>query len=175
MLLFLRHLLAIAILPFTVTVVVPTWIAKRYGITPTVGGPAPVLVLQGVGLLVIALGVLLFLSTLWRFAVDGRGTLAPWDPPRHLVVRGPYRFVRNPMIAGVLFVLGGEAMLLRSWPHAAWAVVFLLINLLYIPLFEEPPLRHRFGEAYRDYCRHVPRIFPHLRPWEPRKAAKDAA
>lgn len=163
----LRHVLAIAILPFTVTILVPAWIAERYGIVPAPGASAAVLLLQGGGLVVLAIGLVLFLSSLRRFASEGEGTLAPWDPPRRLVVRGPYRFVRNPMISGVVFVLTGEAMLLASRPHAIWAVTFLGINLVYIPLLEEPMLRSRFGEAYREYCRHVPRILPRVRPWSP--------
>jgi protein-S-isoprenylcysteine O-methyltransferase Ste14 len=163
----LRHLLAIAILPFTVTILVPAWIAGRYGIVPAPGGSAAVLVLQGVGLVVLAIGLVLFVSSLRRFASEGEGTLAPWDPPRRLVVQGPYRFVRNPMISGVVFVLAGEAMVLASRPHAVWAIAFLGINLVYIPLLEEPMLRNRFGEVYREYCRHVPRILPRIRPWSP--------
>lgn len=163
----LRHLVAIAILPFTVTILVPAWIAGRYGIVPAPAASAAVLVLQGGGLVVLAIGLVLFVSSLRRFASEGEGTLAPWDPPRRLVVRGPYRFVRNPMISGVVFILAGEAMLLASRPHAVWAITFLGINLVYIPLLEEPMLRSRFGEAYREYCRNVPRIFPRLRPWSP--------
>jgi protein-S-isoprenylcysteine O-methyltransferase Ste14 len=168
----LRHLLSIAILPFTVTVLVPVWIAARYGIVPAPGASAAALVLQGGGLVVLAIGLVLFVSSLRRFASEGEGTLAPWDPPRRLVVRGPYRFVRNPMISGVVFVLAGEAMVLASRPHAVWAIAFLGINLVYIPLLEEPMLRSRFGEAYREYCRHVPRIFPRLRPWSPAGAGE---
>ena len=88
-----------------------------------------------------------------------------WDPPRRLVVRGPYAYVRNPMISGVLFVLLGEALLLLSRPHLEWALICLLINAVYIPLLEEPMLLERFGDAYREYCRHVPRLLPRLRPW----------
>jgi len=160
-----RHILAIAILPFTVTVLVPWWIAARSGIFPTLSASAGALILQAAGVVVLMVGLLLFFSSLRRFAAEGLGTLAPWDPPRHLVVEGPYRFVRNPMISGVLFVLAGEAMILRSRPHAFWAVAFLGINMVYIPLFEEPLLRLRFGDAYREYCRHVPRVFPRLTPW----------
>ena len=163
----LRHLVAIAILPFTVTILVPVWIAGRYGIVPAPGASAAVLVLQGGGLVVLAIGLVLFASSVRRFASEGEGTLAPWDPPRRLVVRGPYRFVRNPMISGVVFILAGEAMLLASRPHAVWAITFLGINLVYIPLLEEPMLQSRFGEGYREYCRNVPRIFPRLRPWSP--------
>jgi protein-S-isoprenylcysteine O-methyltransferase Ste14 len=160
-----RHLLAIAVLPFTVTILVPWWIAARYGIVPAVSSSPAVLILQGAGLVVLIVGLLLFFSSLRRFAAEGQGTLAPWDPPRHLVVRGPYRFVRNPMISGVVFVLAAEAMLLGSRPHAVWAVVVLGINLVYIPLLEEPILQLRFGDAYREYCRHVPRVFPRVTPW----------
>ena len=96
-----------------------------------------------------------------------RGTLAPWDPPRELVVRGPYRYVRSPMISGVVLALFGESLVLQSAPHAEWAVGFLIINLVYIPLLEEPMLRIRFGDSYREYCRHVPRIVPRLSPWAP--------
>src|SRR6185295_13856231 len=96
---------------------------------------------------------------------EGHGTLAPWDPPRALVVRGPYRFVRNPMISGVVFALFAEALVLLSRPHAVWAAAFGLLNLIYIPLIEEPQLERRFGEPYREYCKHVRRFLPRLRPW----------
>ena len=102
-----------------------------------------------------------------RFASDGKGTLAPWDPPRRLVIHGPYRYVRNPMISGVVFVLFGEALMLRSGPHVQWALIFLIINFIYIPLLEERQLKERFGDAYVEYCRHVPRLLPRLRPWTP--------
>src|SRR5574342_283642 len=163
----LRHVLAIAILPFTVTILVPAWIAGRYGIVPAPGASAAVLVLRGGGLVVLAIGLVLFASSVRRFASEGEGTLAPWDPPRRLVVRGPYRFVRNPMISGVVFILAGEAMLLASRPHAVWAITLLGINLVYIPLLDEPMRRSRFGEGYREYCRNVPRICPPLRPLSP--------
>lgn len=170
----LRHILAIAVLPFTVTVLVPLWIAGRYGIVPSLGTSGGALLLQGGGIAALGIGLLLFFSSLRRFAAEGQGTLAPWDPPRRLVVQGPYRFVRNPMISGVVFIVAGEAMLLRSRPHALWALVFLVINLVYIPLLEEPLLVLRFGEPYREYCRHVPRIFPRFRPWLP-GSRKDGA
>ena len=117
-------------------------------------------------------GLLLFGASLRRFATEGEGTLAPWDPPRRLVVRGPYRYVRNPMISGVVMVLFGEAALLLSPAHLDWALIFLGINALYIPLLEEPLLALRFGEAYREYCRHVPRLVPRWRPWEPERGTR---
>jgi protein-S-isoprenylcysteine O-methyltransferase Ste14 len=70
------------------------------------------------------------------------------------------------MISGVVFVLFGEAAILLSVPHAQWALLFLVLNLIYIPLLEEPELEARFGNEYREYCQHVSRILPHPRPWK---------
>jgi protein-S-isoprenylcysteine O-methyltransferase Ste14 len=160
----LRHLISIAALPFTMAVLIPLWIARWN--PPFALADAPIArVGQGAGLVCLAVGLVLFFSSLKRFASEGQGTLAPWDPPRKLVVRGPYRYVRNPMISGVLFVLFGEAMVLWSRPHLTWALTFLVINAIYIPLLEEPQLRGRFGESYAESCRHVHRLIPRLRPW----------
>jgi protein-S-isoprenylcysteine O-methyltransferase Ste14 len=161
----LRHLLAIAVLPFTVTVLVPVWIARRYAVAPGVGSGLVEGLVQLAGLALLALGFAFFAASLRRFAGEGEGTLAPWDPPQRLVVRGPYRYVRNPMISGVVLFLFGEALVLLSLPHAAWAAAFLALNSIYIPWVEEPQLARRFGESYREYCRHVPRVIPRLRPW----------
>lgn len=164
----LRHLFAIAVLPFTAAILVPVLIARRNATPLAVGPSFGAVLIQIVGLALLAVGLRLFVDSLRRFAADGRGTLAPWDPPRALVVRGPYRFVRNPMISGIVFVLFGEALVLRSMPQAAWAAAFLTANLVYIPLLEEPVLEGRFGEPYREYCRNVPRLFPRLRPRKPK-------
>ena len=164
--LLIRHLLSVAILPVTVAVVVPAWLMRRDGRTLALAGDAAGLALQALGVVLLAIGLALFASSLRRFAAEGEGTLAPWDPPRRLVLRGPYRFVRNPMISGVIFTLFGEAALLRAAPHVDWAIAFALTNFIYIPLFEEPQLRGRFGEAYVEYCRHVPRFVPRLSPWQ---------
>ena len=160
-----RHLLAIAILPFTVAVLVPVWIARSNAITAGVGTSAAQLALQIAGLALGAVGLTLFAASLRRFASEGEGTLAPWDPPRKLVLRGPYRFVRNPMISGVIFVLFAEALVLLSRPHATWAAAFLALNAIYIPLMEEPQLERRFGDPYREYKKHVRRFCPRLTPW----------
>jgi protein-S-isoprenylcysteine O-methyltransferase Ste14 len=163
----LRHALAIAVLPFTMAVLVPLWLARRAGLIPSVATSAGGLAMQAAGVFLLAVGLALFVASLRRFATDGHGTLAPWDPPRELVVRGPYRYVRNPMISGVLLLLLGEALVLRSRSHFLWACAFFAINAVYIPLLEEPDLEDRFGEAYREYRRHVPRLLPRLGPWEP--------
>ena len=162
-----RHLLSIAILPFTVTVLIPLWIARRGAVRLEPGGSGARVALQAAGAVLLAVGALLFAASLRRFASEGEGTLAPWDPPRRLVVRGPYRYVRNPMISGIVFVLFGEAAVLLSRAQAGWALAFLAANAIYIPLLEEPMLETRFGEPYAEYRRHVPRFLPRLRPWSP--------
>ena len=162
-----RHLLSIAILPFTMAIVLPAWIARRNGIVMTAPKAPADAAMVVLGVALLAIGLTLFVSSLRRFATEGEGTLAPWDPPRKFVVTGPYRFVRNPMIAGVIIVLFGEAAVLRSLPHATWALSFFAINAVYIPFFEEPQLRARFGAPYDEYCRHVGRLIPRLTPWSP--------
>jgi protein-S-isoprenylcysteine O-methyltransferase Ste14 len=161
-----RHLASFLALPFAVTVLVPRYVERRWPPSPcetTALGAS----LFGIGVLVGGVGLGLFVSSLHHFFTRGRGTLAPWDPPQRLVVSGPYRFVRNPMISGVIFVLFSEAFLLRSLPLLAWAGTFLAMNLVYIPLIEEPGLAARFGAAYDEYCKHVRRFLPRLRPWTP--------
>jgi protein-S-isoprenylcysteine O-methyltransferase Ste14 len=148
-------------------VVIPIWLSRRNGITLAVGSGVTQILTQVAGVGLLTVGVLLFVPSVHQFVTEGRGTLAPWDPPQRLVVRGPYRYVRNPMISGVALVLFGEALLLVSRPHLGWALAFLGINAVYLPLLEEPGLLHRFGETYREYCRHVPRLLPRWRPWEP--------
>ena len=164
----LRQLVAIVILPLNVAVIIPWWLARRNGTLLALGAGAGELALQALGLAVLGLGLVLFGASLGRFMREGRGTLAPWDPPRRLVVWGPYRYARHPMISGVVLVLFGEAGVLLSRPQLEWALVFLALNLIYIPLVEEPMLIDRFGADYREYRRHVPGLVPRWRPWEPK-------
>jgi protein-S-isoprenylcysteine O-methyltransferase Ste14 len=164
---FLRHLLSIAALPFMVTVVVPWWMVQRDATVLALGTTPLLQFLQIVGGTLLLAGLVLFAGSLRRFATEGDGTLAPWDPPRRLVVTGLYRYVRNPMITGVVTVLLGEAAVLLSPAIGRWAALVFLLNAIYIPLIEEPMLVARFGDPYRDYCRHVPRLVPRLRAWEP--------
>jgi protein-S-isoprenylcysteine O-methyltransferase Ste14 len=119
------------------------------------------------GVSLVGVGLVLFVRTVALFATVGQGTLAPWDPTSRLVVRGPYRHVRNPMISGVYFVLLGEAVGLGLPALLIWAAAFLAVNAIYMPLFEEPGLKRRFGEDYETYAANVPRWLPRLRPWDP--------
>lgn len=147
------------------TVLVPLWIARADHISLEIGATLPQILAQTAGILLLIVGLILFSTSLGRFVTEGEGTLAPWDPPRRLVIRGPYRYVRNPMISGVVLVLFGEALTLLSRPHLTWALVFLGANFVCIPLIEEAGLRRRFGDSYVEYCRHVPRLIPRLTPW----------
>jgi protein-S-isoprenylcysteine O-methyltransferase Ste14 len=114
------------------------------------------------GLLTIALGAGLLLACIWEFARSGRGTLSPVDPPRQLVVRGLYRYVRNPMYLSVTVIVLGEFLLTGSRPLLVyWAVWFVAVNLFVIG-YEEPTLRRRFGESYETYTRAVGRWLPRL-------------
>jgi len=121
----------------------------------TLRNPIHVLGLMGIGV-----GVMLLASCIWQFAYSGRGTLAPVDPPRQLVVRGPYRFVRNPMYAAVTAIVLGEVLLTKSVALLTyWAIWFAFVNLFVIG-YEEPTLRRRFGASYERYTRTVGRWIP---------------
>ena len=100
------------------------------------------------------------------FVKLGQGTPAPWDPPKRLVIRGPYRHVRNPMITGALLMLHAEAILFQSLPIATWMTVFFIGSAIYFPLIEENGLEKRFGDEYRNYKANVPRWIPRLRAWK---------
>lgn len=161
-----RLLRAILILPGNVLVVVPVlilWLSASGAYAGTLAGVATPHF--WIAVLIIVPGLVLGGTTMRLFVRQGEGTPGPWDPPRRLVVRGVYRHVRNPMISGVIAVLFGEALLFQSLPLLAWAALFALANLIYIPLWEEPGLEQRFGEDYRLYRRNVPRWIPRLRPW----------
>ena len=166
---------ALVLLPGTVLVLVPVMILVLTGIDvhiaePTLAG----LFFFWAGLFCAAAGLVLAAWCMALFRRHGRGTPAPWDPPRQLVVAGPYRHVRNPMITGVLLMLAAEALLFRSWGLAIWGGVFFLGNAIYFPLVEEPGLVKRFGHAYRVYMANVPRWIPRRRAWcEERKPGEE--
>jgi protein-S-isoprenylcysteine O-methyltransferase Ste14 len=159
-----RHGAAILLLPFMATVVVPALLEWNAEVE---FGP-----LFALGVLLVAVGLLLFVTTVALFARIGQGTLAPWDPTSKLVVRGPYRHVRNPMISGVLCLLLGEAALLGAAPLLAWFGGVFAVNAVYLPLVEEPGLVRRFGADYESYRNQVPRWVPRLRPWAPGRSAQ---
>lgn len=148
------------ILPVTVTILVPRWIEKAWEIKNN---------FQFVAGVVIGLtGLTIMLVCILSFIRIGKGTLAPWSPPKNFVAVGLYRYVRNPMILGVLTVLLGEAILFNSLPILKWIGVFFIINTIYFFVFEEPQLEGRFGEAYRTYKKQVNRWLPRFTPYQPK-------
>jgi protein-S-isoprenylcysteine O-methyltransferase Ste14 len=149
-----RHLLAIVALPGIVSVLVPAWLLAGEEVDLDLD------VLSVAGAVLFTAGLVLWTVSLTLFARIGRGTLAPWDPAKRMVVVGPYRHVRNPMITGVLAMLAGEAALFGSVRILIWTGVFFVLNAVWFRLVEEPGLRARFGEEYEQYARRTPRWIP---------------
>ena len=145
------------ILPITVLIIVPLWIEDDWTIHINIS-----LVL---GILLIVLGLIIMVLTISSFIRIGKGTLAPWSPTKRLVIAGLYRYVRNPMILGVLTFLLGEALSFKSENILVWAAVFFVINTIYFMIYEEPNLEERFGDEYREYKKHVSRWLPRLTPY----------
>ncbi len=154
------HLLAILALPFSVVVLIPSML-RHHG---TDFFPDHIAVSVW-GLCLFGLGFSLFAYTVFLFARRGKGTLAPWTPTQRLVVSGPYRYCRNPMITGVLAMLLGEAFFFNASALLVWAGVFFLINTAYFVFKEEPDLVKRFGDDYLRYRRSVPRWIPRVRAY----------
>ncbi len=156
----LLHLRDVLLLPFTVTVIVPWQIIRREASFI----PDHIL-LKIAGALVLLCGLSLLIFTIFLFGTKGKGTLAPWAAPQKLVVEGPYRYCRNPMISGVFFILIGESMFFHSTRVLIWAGIFFLINTCYFMLKEEPDLLKRFGNDYAEYKKQVPRWIPRIKPY----------
>jgi protein-S-isoprenylcysteine O-methyltransferase Ste14 len=112
------------------------------------------------GLLPLLVGVGLYLWCAWAFTVVGKGTPAPIDAPKFLVRSGPYQWVRNPMYLGVLAIILGQAILVRSVELIGYAFVVWLAVHLFVVSVEEPTLRSHFGESYAAYQSAVPRWLP---------------
>ena len=149
---------AIALLPGTVTVVVPAVLLATadWEFDP---------LLAALGAPLVVAGFPLWVWTVRLFATLGRGTLAPWDPTERLVVEGPYAHARNPMITGVVAVLLGEALVFGSVAILIWAAAFVVVNHVFFLAYEEPAVERRFGDEYRHYKENVPRWIPRRTPW----------
>lgn len=116
--------------------------------------------LRFVGLIPIAMGASIYLWCAWDFTFTGRGTPAPFDPPKEMVVRGSYRYVRNPMYVAALLALVGEAILFESAVILIYAAIVLSVFHLWVISYEEPTLRRKFGGSYEKYCSKVSRWIP---------------
>jgi protein-S-isoprenylcysteine O-methyltransferase Ste14 len=155
----LKALIFTVVAPGTVALLVPYLLLTAYGSR----FPLPLGVFSYLGLIFILLGCCVYLWCAWDFATAGRGTPAPIDPPKELVVRSLYRFVRNPMYMGVLLLLIGEALLFESSLILIYASLVFLAFHLFVIVYEEPTLRKKFGSSYERYCSSVPRWVPRIR------------
>lgn len=153
--LFLKDLLFTILVPGTVAVYVPLLITSDKDVSKD-------LIYLAIGILLLLMGAVIYLSTLWDFASFGKGTPLPLDPPNKLVVRGLYRFTRNPMYWGVLLVITGWAGIFAS----RWLLVYALgvgvVVHLFVVFYEEPKLILLFGKEYEAYCQNVGRWTPKM-------------
>lgn len=114
------------------------------------------------GLIPCIFGVMIYVWCAWNFTFVGRGTPAPFDPPKELVVKGPYRYVRNPMYVFVALALIGEAIFFETTILILFAALAIVFCHLWVRLYEEPSLKRRFGQSYERYCERVSRWLPSL-------------
>ena len=147
--------------PGTVAGLIPRWIS-HWSLQPPFLGFAP---FRAIGILLMAAGIAVVLEAFARFALQGIGTPAPIHPPRHLVVSGSYRYVRNPMYVALTALILGQALFLGDKNLLAYAILPWLVACIFVLLYEEPTLRKTFGAEYENYCAHVPRWIPRLTPW----------
>jgi len=153
----IRTLIFTVFVPGFWTVMMPYWLLPR-PVRADVRGAGDA------GWLLIAAGIALYFAcAFWAFALRGRGTPLPLDPPKKLVVVGPYRIVRNPMYWSVAFVMLGEAAVFHSMALVDLAAVFFVAVNLFVLFVEEPGLKAKFGAEYEQYCLQVPRWLPRIR------------
>ena len=147
--------------PGTVAGLVPWWITGWRMQPPLLGFSG----FRVIGALMIAAGIAVVLDSFARFALQGLGTPAPILPTRHLVVSGLYRYVRNPMYVGALWIVLGQDLLFGDGRLFAYGVLLWLGVHVFVVGYEEPTLRRSFGTEYEAFRRNVPRWIPRLRPW----------
>jgi protein-S-isoprenylcysteine O-methyltransferase Ste14 len=139
-----------------VLVFLPAQVLSRAGVSmPAELGP-----LQAFGAVAVVLGLALAIWCVLAFGIVGKGTPAPFDPPRRLVVRGPYRYVRNPMYIGAIGGLAGASLFYESLALAAFTLLFAAIVHVFVLFYEEPTLTRLFGADYTEYRRRVRRWRP---------------
>ena len=155
MVLFLKNLLFTLVVPGTVGVFLPLKIAE--------GKSSASGLVLGIAFAFFAIATAGYVWCVWDFAVFGRGTPAPIDPPKKLIVRGLYRYTRNPMYLGVFTAILGWAILFRTTTLLFYAMAVGVCCHLFIVFYEEPHLKRKFGKEYDDYRGQVNRWLP--KPW----------
>ncbi|MCI0614496.1 isoprenylcysteine carboxylmethyltransferase family protein [bacterium] len=153
--LILKNLLFTLIFPGTVAVYLPHLFTRE---DTAHGG-----VSLAISILFFATGAAVYLWCVWDFASYGRGTPLPIDAPKKLVVRGLYKFVRNPMYVGILTTILGWAILYHTWLVLIYAACVWFFQELFIIFYEEPHLKKIFGAEYEEYCARVGRWLPKIR------------
>ena len=154
--LWLRTVLFALLVPGTELVVVPYLMLRRFGAQFHPGH------LRWFGPLLFAPGLATITWCFIDFIRRGRGTPAPYDPPRRLVIAGLYRYVRNPQYIGVVLIILSEALFFGSIVLLGYAACFAIGYHLFVRFYEEPTLRRLFGQDYTRYCESVPRWLPGL-------------
>ena len=160
MILLLKNLLFTLAVPGTVAFYLPVWLALRNG--DSLGGPFTAQ--RAVGAVVLAISAAVYFWSLYYFVTDGRATPAPIDPPKVLVIRGPYRFVRNPMYVDVGLALTGWSLWFNDAGLLWYLAGYLAIAMTFVRLYEEPTLQRLFGPQYDRYRAHVRAWIPG-KPW----------
>ena len=127
--------------------------------------PLEIGVLRFIGFGPIILGIVTMLAVMWGWILSATGTPLPFDLPKELIVRGSYRFVRNPMYAGYLLILFGEIFLFKSSGLLLYFLALFASFHTFVVFIEEPMLKHKFGESYEQYCKSVRRWIPRLKPF----------
>jgi len=162
----------ILLFPGTVFIVIPAIILQASGpIRWFCGKTFPEsMIVVAVIFFLACVGASVALWTVLLFYNLGNGTPVPWAPPKRLIVKGPYAYVRNPMIMAALAILLAETLLFGSIGILIWAGVLWGLNTLFIMLIEEPGLKHRFGDEYVEYSKNVVRLVPRMTPWLPTRS-----
>jgi protein-S-isoprenylcysteine O-methyltransferase Ste14 len=140
------------------------WLITRWELKPAFFGFEPV---RAVGVILLLPGVLVLVDSFARFALDGFGTPAPPAPTQKLVMTGFYRHVRNPMYAGIVAAIWGQALLIGNWALFVYGVLFWLVCHVFVVAYEEKRLERVFGLQYQAFRTSVPRWIPRIRPWKP--------
>lgn len=143
---------------------IPARLSSRVGLSRAVTTPFEI-----AGLILGTIGALIALWSIASFVTIGKGTPAPFDPPRRLVTRGPYRYVRNPMYIGAGMMVVGAAAVYHSWILIGYVAALFVITHLFVMFYEEPTLRRLFGDDYVAYCSEVRRWWPR---WQPSRLDK---
>ena len=139
-----------------VLIYAPARLLERAGIV----SPETIGVQQIAGIVIGTLGMAVALWCVFTFTSKGKGTPAPFDAPRKLVVQGPYRYIRNPMYLGAGVALAAAALYYGSMTLLVYTGLFLLLTHLFVMWYEEPTLRRTFGQEYENYRQLVGRWWP---------------